>query len=174
MRGEWRNPNMPMRKLLALLLFLVSLGKAHAQGTLNFATHMTGNTMYFGDGTFSLSGDVFTYDLRTDWIFNTAEIHGPAISGTNAPLIFNLHLRFCEPPLGEYRGGCVYRGNFTLSEEQTTDLVNEQWYVYSSYGGELFLRGQIIQVPEPSGVSLILIGLGFGYLCLRRNPRQCS
>jgi len=162
-----------MKGLFPLFFLLVSLGNVHAQGTFNFTTHMTGNTMYFGDGTFSLSGDTFAYDVITDVPFNTAEIHGPAGPGTNAPLIFNLHLRLCEPPLGEYRGGCVYSGNFTLSQEQTTYLLNEQWYVYSVADG-LFLRGQITQVPEPSSLSYIGIGLCFCYFCMCRKPRQGS
>src|SRR6266516_6591692 len=87
-----------MKKSLALLFLLVGLGHAPAQGTLQFTAHLTSTlTAATGDGTFSLTGNLFAYDLRTTPGFQIAEIQGPG-PPTDAPVIFSLHLRRCEAP----------------------------------------------------------------------------
>jgi hypothetical protein len=102
---------------------------------------------------------LFTYNVRTAFGFDLAAIHGPADSGTNAPKIVDLQLRRCDPPLIPVTiGGCFYSGSFSLPEEQTDQLLNEQWYVYSTSAQPtpFFLRGQITVVPEPGLLSFLL------------------
>ena len=164
-----------MKKLFPLLCLVASFGYAHAQGTLEFTAHLSSTmSQAIGDGSFSLTGNLFNYDVQTAYGPQVAEIQGPG-SATNAPVIFTLHLHLCEPPLGQYRGGCVFTGNYTLSDVQIAELVSDQWYVNALADSTVLLRGQIIQVPEPSGLALIALGIGFGCLCFWLLPaRKCS
>lgn len=91
-----------------------------------------------------------------------AHIHGPAIPGVNAAVVFPL-------PLGQ-----VTSATFTLTPAQVLTLTNELFYfnVHSTVlpGGEI--RGQIRAVPEPG--TLALVGAGFvgsALLGRRKNKR---
>ena len=159
-----------MKKLFPLLFLFASLGNAQTQGTLEFTAHLTSPlTDFTGDGGFSLTGDLFTYNLYVlPFNFDHGEIHGPG-PAPNAPLLFDLKLTRCDTPYGPYLGGCWYAGNFTLSNNQITELENELWYVraYSPEVPQFVLQGQLIAVPEPSVLSLIAVGIGLGYLYAR-------
>ncbi len=151
-----------MKKPLSLLFVLVGLGNAPAQGSLQFAAHLTGNTDYVGDGIFSLTGSIFNYDVKIPYAFtyNIADIHGP---GSNGPIIFSLNLVSCQIPQAGFPGGCSFRGNFNLNDNQIVEVANNQWYVTS-----FDLRGQIMQVAEPSSLTLIALGISFACLCFGR------
>jgi hypothetical protein len=148
-----------MNRLVTLLCLLATSVVVQAQGTTQFTVDLRGNSDRFGEGTFELTGSSFTYNVRTAFGFDLAAIHGPADSGTDAPKIFDLQLRRCDPPLIPVTiGGCFYSGSFTLPPEQIGQLLNEQWYVYSTSAQPtpFFLRGQITVVPEPRMIAFSL------------------
>src|SRR5437667_7885102 len=165
-----------MKKSLALLFLLVVLGHAHAQGTLQFTAHLTSTlTDATGDGTFSLTGNLFTYDVQTYPGFQIAEIQGPG-PGTNAPVIFSLDLRRCEAPGPGLNSKCYFQGDFALSDSQIAEVVSDQWYVnaFSSSAPSHVLRGEIIQVPDASSMTMLALAIGFGYLWFWRQPARTS
>lgn len=89
-----------------------------------------------------------------------AHIHGPALPGVNAPIVFGL-------PLGQ-----ITNAVFSLTPAQISIFTNELFYfnVHSQRfpGGEI--RGQIRVVPEPA--ILFLITLGFaGMMWARKKMR---
>src|SRR5207244_2935544 len=100
-----------MKKMIPLFVILLSGACAHAQGTLQFAAHLTGTTDLVGDGSFSLTGNSLSYDvlIPAAFTYNTAEIHGPGDTRIDAPLLFGLQVRSCEPPLGTFKGGCLFQ-----------------------------------------------------------------
>jgi hypothetical protein len=103
--------------------------------------------------------------------FQIAEVQAPGLE-TNAPVVFSLHLTRCEAPAPGLNAKCYFQGDFTLSDSQIAELVTEQWYVsaFSPSIPPIVLRGQIIQVPEASILSLIALGIGVAYswLCASR------
>ncbi len=163
-----------MKSIFSFFFSMVCLGTVYAQGTLQFAVHLTGATDATGDGTFSLTGNLLSYDLLIPYLFtyNTAEIHGPGVPGLNAPLIFGLHVRSCQPPQDLYKGGCLFQGNLTLTDAQIPELVAEQWYVKAYWPElpDLPLQGQILQVPEPCTGAVL--GLAAGVFWLLSNLRR--
>jgi hypothetical protein len=166
-----------MKATFLVLVAVASLNSARAQGSFQLTNYLTSPTalFVFGEGTYSLTDNVLSYNLRTDFGFSEASIYGPAGPGMDAPLLFELRLRFCNPPLGGHdRGGCFYRGTLSLSEEQINELIGEQWYVLSSEGpGGATLRGQILLVPEPSGLLLsAAAGLALVARALQRGYRS--
>ncbi len=154
-------------KLLAFLTLAV-MSSAYAQGTLQFTAHLTSTeTDLTGNGLFTLTGNNFTYDVISPYGWN----HGIIQRGSepDASVIFNLTLRFpyCqapEPLPSTNRGGCFFRGNFTLSEGQISDLVDGQWYVRTFVEGP-GVNGQISLVPEPSWPQLLGLTFGVTLLC---------
>ena len=162
-----------MRKLLLCFYLLTAVGSGHAQGTTQFTAHLTGNTFYDGTGTFSLTGDVLTYDVEIPTVnsFGAANIQGPG-PDPGAPAIFNLHLTKCvfpEPPFDP--GGCVFTGSFTLSADQEDQLRNGEWYV-NAFGPDPFvIRGQIVSVPEPSAALIAVVGLSAFAFRLSKTDR---
>src|SRR6266568_1480080 len=98
-----------MKKGFSLLVLLGSLASAYAQGTLQFATQLT-NSLYSSSGSFTLTGNNFHFGVVSVGL-EVAEIHGPGTPATNAPIIFNLALIECDPPLGNVPGACYFSGN---------------------------------------------------------------
>lgn len=147
-----------MKAVYLSILLLLPLDKARAQGTIYFNAHLTGNTPYTGDGTFSLetATNYFSYDVVTVFGFSQGEIHSPW-PDTNAPVLFNLSLIGCNAPAQGDAGSCEFRGHFTLTDQQAADLANEQWFVVLP-GGMATLRGQILTVPEPSSFAIGTLG----------------
>ena len=143
---------------------------ANGQGTLEtpnpllpnqpiiFTAHLTGNTDYTGDGTFSLTGNRLTYEVISPYGFDTAGIYGPTLSESDG-LIFTLEMTTCMAPLPNGTlGFCLYSGRpagtgaLTLTDGQVSYLVNGSLYVRatSSSAPSFPIQGQILQVPEPS------------------------
>ena len=156
-----------MKSFAIAILLLSHLGGALAQGTMYYEAHLTGNDpLISGEATFSLTTNLFTYGVTSEWGFELAQIRSPW-PDTNAPTLFNLQQTFCVPPQpfpGTNAGYCLFRGTLTLTDPQISDLMAGRWYVYSSQlSGAYFLSGQIVSVPEPHGAAL----LAFGSLLLR-------
>jgi len=146
---------------------------ANGQGTLEthnpfqlgqpivFTSHLTGNTEYTGDGTFQLSGNRLSYELIVPYGLFEAGIYGPAAPGTDGPLVFMLHRTDCNAPIASEPGLCLFSdrpsgvGALYLSDAQITDLLGGLWYVGA--GNPTYLRGQILQVPEPSVAVLVVL-----------------
>jgi len=149
-------------KLFAFLVLAV-MSSAHAQGTLQFTAHLTSTeTDGTGIGQFTLTGKTFAYDVISPYGWNQGMIQRG--SDPDAPVIFNLNLRFpyCqapEPYPGTNHGGCYFGGNLTLSDPQISDLLDGQWYVRTFVEGP-GVDGQITLVPEPSWSQLLGLALG--------------
>src|SRR5438876_1083111 len=117
-----------MKNMILVLFILVSGAGANAQGTLQFSAHMTSTqTDYTGDGIFSLTGNLFTYDVVTPAGFTFTEIHGPG-PDSNAPLISSLQLTKCLiSPNSPFK--CYFQGSLTLTDPLIMELTSGQWYV---------------------------------------------
>ena len=133
-------------------------------------------------GTLSLSGNLLSFRLDVPlitFIARNAYIQGPAGPGTIAPIIFDLggpvfqggSPEFGIPP--SYVFFSPYTppfgaGPFTLSDSQINELMSGLWYmnVTSSDFPNGQIRGQILEVPEPSLISLF--GLGSLLLASRK------
>jgi len=117
-----------------------------------------------GTGHFVLTGNVFTYDIFTDFAPGfRGKIYGPALPGVNAGPLYDLNLPISVPPLPPYRDGYTsYTGSLLLTDAQIPDLMSKLWYVQLNdrLFPELAMRGQIVPVPEPTGVVLIALVVG--------------
>jgi hypothetical protein len=86
---------------------------------------------------------------------NNAHIHGPAPIGTPAGVVHGLTFDFGVTS-GNFSNGA---GATTFTAPQMADLIAGLYYIniHTTFrpGGEI--RGQLLQVPEPS--SLVLLGL---------------
>ena len=86
--------------------------------------------------------------------------HGPAFPNQNAGV--QVATGVAGPPVV---------GNAVIIAAQETDLLNQLWYLNlhtSAFpGGEI--RGQVIPIPEPSG--LMLLGGGLALLAALRRRR---
>ena len=162
-----------MKKLLLFAFFTAGfpfLGEA----ATGFTATLTGDSVYYGQGTFSLDGNSLSYSLKTEPAgFDRAELHGPAGPNETAPLLYNLHRITCVFPGGDTRGYCNFGGTLSISDSQALDLQNGLWYVRSESGEpNRFIRGQITAVPEPSTWALAFVGAGAGWLACRRKANQ--
>jgi hypothetical protein len=165
--GEFRD-----RALLVALLVLAGIVPLKAQETLQFTSFMVSPyTDATGQGVFTLTDQFFMYDVRTYPGFFIAEIHGPGPDEA-APLMFTLQLQTCIAPGGYVTNdGCYFRGGFDLSENQISQLVDHQWYVwaFTPSAPSHDLSGQI--VPEPTAYQLLLISL-FPFYCWLATKRR--
>lgn len=171
-----------MKKLL--LLFGVCVWNCVAQSTFDFTVSLSGENVVprseaavTGAGTLALVDHRLNYDLTTDYIPGWASfIYGPAEPGMNAPSLFGpLRGIICEAPLpGGHGGYCLYRGMFTVSDEQKTDLLNGLWYVQitSTAFPQLAMRGQVVLVPEPGTALLLLAGMCLVAVLSRKSSRR--
>ncbi len=160
-----------MKKLLLLLCLAAGLS-SRCQGASEFTVSLSGDPIFYGQGTFSLNGNSLSYFLRTDpFGFNRAEIRGPAAPNETAPVLYNLHLDGCFAPGGDSFGHCTFFGNLSVSASEASDLQNGLWYVASPYENPTrFIRGQITAVPEPSMWMLAGLSAGVGWLVCRGKP----
>lgn len=165
-----------MKTILALLLTLTTHASAQTNEPILFTAHLTGHPFDIGKGMFSLTDRFFTYNLLTPSGFNQAAIYGPAQPGTDGPLILALQLTACIPTQEDVIGMCLFGSpivlvGFTLSEQQASDLLAGLWYVRAvpPTDPSFSVRGQILQVPEPS-TTIFLLSLAALYVCydLRR------
>jgi hypothetical protein len=92
-----------------------------------------------------------------------SHFHGPAPAGMNAPVIVNINL---TPGFGSPQIGMA-----TISEEHEAFFLAGLTYINihttAFPGGEI--RGQVLQVPEPSGLLLMSAGLGLVLGARRRR-----
>lgn len=123
--------------------------------TLNFAY---GSAFGFTD----LTGAAFS------WL-----LHGPSPASETAPVIFNLQT-FHTFALDPAQGGSIV-GTIALDAEQEADLLAGLNYINiytpANMGGEI--RGQLVVVPEPASVVLLIAAGGFAlFWNWRRVSRQ--
>ena len=177
-----------MKRSLTVIALCACALNAQAQGTFQFYAALTGanevppnNDLTLTTGRFSLMGNSLSFTVNVPiitFIAQSAYIQGPAGPGVNAPIIFDLggpvfqggSPEFGIPP--SYVFFSPYTppfgaGPFTLTDPQMNDVLGGLWYmnVTSSDFPDGQLRGQILEVPEPSAwVLTILGGLFFGVL----------
>jgi CHRD domain/PEP-CTERM motif len=113
-----------------------------------------------GFGTVIYDAGLSNITVNESWSGLTApatasHIHGPAGVGTNAPVLFALS------SVPNATAGAIPEQTFSITPAQVADLFNGLYYmnVHTSTfpGGEI--RGQLILVPEPSTVLLVVFGL---------------
>lgn len=182
-----------MKAKLFILTLLACALAAQAQGTLQFYARATGanevppnNDPTIAAGTFTLEGNILNFRLNVPAVTFSAQsayIQGPALPGVNAPVIFDLGgpvfhsgSSFGDPPpyyaFFSPFDGTFGAGPFTLTSGQIDELVSGLWYVHitSFERPEGQLRGQILPVPEPSALALLI--MGFGIIGLRCGKRK--
>lgn len=158
-----------MKTLLSIcLLVLISCAQyAHAQGYVanldgaqagggartgigQVYLYLTGTTLSFSNGTYSgLSGTV-----------SSAHIHGPGAPGVSAGVIFDLVPTFITTGA---TSGNIAAGNTALSAGNALDLQNGLLYINihtSTFGGGE-IRGQVLLMPEPSTVAMLIVSVAF-------------
>ena len=163
---------------------------AQAQGIIQFNATLTGaqevppnNDPTIGQGYFTLDGNSLSFlvDIpAVTFISVSGYIQGPALPGSTAPIIFDLGgpvfhsgSSLGDPPVYRFASPAsppFGAGPFTLSDAQITDLLSGLWYVNITSAGQPDgqLRGQILEVPEPS--TWTLFGLGsLGFWCWRKR-----
>ena len=68
-----------------------------------------------------------------------------------------------------------FNGSVTILAADVSPLLNGQFYFNThtsvNSGGEI--RGQLVMVPEPSTMALILVGAGLGFWGMRRRQNAC-
>jgi len=182
------------RSLTVIALCACALN-AQAQGTFQFYATLTGanevppnNDPTVTTGSFSLMGNSLSFTVNVPiitFIAQSAYIQGSALPGSNGPILFHLggpvfhsgsqggppYAAFFSPytpPFGA--------GPFTLTDSQISELMSGLWYVNvtSSSFPDGQLRGQILGVPEPSALALLLIGSGIVLLSRRRNANSAA
>jgi len=172
-------------KLLTLALLAWAL-EAPAQGTFQFQATLTGanevppnNDPTVGTGVFTLSGNLLTFRVDVPlitFITTGGTINGPAGPGTNAPVVFDLGFFSAHPgnSQGSPPGYTFMSTNYTLNTDQINQLLTGLWYVNITSSTEPAgqLRGQILEVPEPSAVALL--SLSIGIIILSRRQKEWS
>ena len=175
---ETRRPY--MKKILTLLVIVTALaaGVASAQTTFEAFLLGTGETPPNGSpgtgfGTVVLNAAQTQITVDENWSALTApatasHIHGPAGSGTNAPVLFP----FSGVPAAT--SGAIPEQTFSITPTQVGYLFDGFLYmnVHTSTfpGGEI--RGQLQLVPEPALTVLLALGAIPVALRLRRAKVQ--
>ena len=119
-----------------------------------------------GTGVFSLDGQTLTYEVRTVFLTEFfGGFYGPATPGENGPFIAPTTLRQCRFGPGGVPNFCLYQGITVVPIDQVQNLVDGLWYVQltSRLFPDLALRGQVVQVPEPTQRGLFLIAIILWY-----------
>ena len=171
-----------MKTWIGLLFYSSCLNIVLAQGTLVFEAYPTSLGLFFpAYGVFTLDGNVLGYELLVYSGEDIAQIRGPGVAhgDQEAPVLFDLNLIYCDPPLiPGYIGGCFYEGTLTLSDDQMSELISGQWYVKSivSFNMASYSEGQIVLVPEPDFCIWILSGALFmvAFGKVKRLNRSCG
>ena len=155
-----------MIRNLLILSLMACVSSAQAQGTFRFNVTLTGtneappnNDPTVAIGAFTLDGNLLSFYVdvpAVTFIVRSAYIQGPALPGTNGPVIFDLGgpvfrpgNDFGTPPVYRFFSpfeGTFGAGPFTLSAQQINDLENGLWYVNATTdslpNGQL--RGQLL------------------------------
>jgi len=163
-----------MNRIFIRLLVVASLTGVQAQGTFEFIVNLSGadevppnSSPFTASGSLSLDGNVLRYLIgRAGWDFlpSSAGIYGPATSGQNGSLIFDMgnYGLSPNPPTLQYGGA------FTLTSQQISEVKAGSWYVNlnSTAFPDREIRGQITPVPEPSTWVLVFLGgVSFCWCC---------
>ncbi len=119
--------------------------------------------MTYDDSSNLLSWDISWSNLTS--AVTVMHFHGPADVGTNAGVQVNI---------GAISGTISPSiGSATITTAQATDLLNDLYYINihttNFPGGEI--RGQVLLVPEPAGITLVVAGICYAGLVLRRLGR---
>ena len=150
-----------IKAILAAVFCTVTVVSVSAQGTLYFTAFLDSPvTDSTGEGVFTLTDQLFIYNLTAPLGTDFAEIHGPG-PNEDAPLIAVLQPRGCIAPAPPFPGACYFRGSFELSGEQVSQLLDYQLYVWTYFvtAPSHSLSGQI--VPEPKPCQLFLLSAFF-------------
>ena len=120
----------------------------------------------YDDSSNLLSWDIAWSDLTGP--VTVMHFHGPADVGTNAGVQVNI---------GGISGTTSPSiGSATITTAQATDLLNDLYYINihtaNFPGGEI--RGQVFLVPEPTGITLVVAGIGSAGLVLRRRRSRAG
>ena len=122
------------------------------------------------------SGNGFT-DLTGD--ATVGHVHGAtastppaAFNETASPLPGGVGDLHTKPGWNPSASSGSFQGSITLSASQVTELLDGRYYInvhtQANSGGEI--RGQLVQVPEPSSIALLAVGAaGFLFLLRRRH-----
>lgn len=148
-------------------------------GASNGSGNEIGAGIFFDTGTRLLTlnlayGSAFGFSDLTGPAFSWL-LHGPSSLGETAPVLFNLQA-FHTFAINPIQGGQIV-GAVTLDANQEAGLLAGLNYINiytpENFGGEL--RGQLVVVPEPSSMMLLL-GIGASAVLWRcvRNRRQES
>src|SRR6266852_2610824 len=180
-----------MKRLLLILVLPACALQAQAQGTIQFQATLTGSAEVPPNsdpttaiGTFSLDGNILSFRVdvpAVTFISVSGYIQGPALPGANGPVIFDLggpvfHSgnSLGSPPFYSFGSPAAPpfgAGPFQLTDAQIGQLEGCLWYENitsaANPGGQV--RGQILPVPEPSALALLLSGAGVALFATRRK-----
>jgi hypothetical protein len=167
---------------LAILRMSSAQGQFQLQANLILLEPFPSNTNdWGGEGTFMLDGNTLKCRVAVapygPWAHSEIRAFG-----TDGPVLFDLPLLFCEPPLGSYLGGCVFRTNLSLTDSAIADLMANNWYVTATYQGPIYdtrMGGQIVLVPEPSTLTVLVLSAAasiavIGTLKRHRRGGRCA
>lgn len=174
-----------MKIFLSLLTMVLGLSLAQAQNytvSLDGAQDGGGARQGSGSGTLSLSGVSLSLNITYSGLSAPAtadHIHGPAVPGVNAGVLYPLTSITTLGTSGTINGTVTLvdgTGGFTLAQ-QRSQLDSGLWYIniHNSVfpGGEI--RGQILPVPEPSASALLGLGLaGLACRCRQKTPGNAA
>ena len=167
-----------MKKLFAVLSVAISLSGSLASAQSTYQAVLSGagenptnNSLAIGFGTVVLNAaqNQITVDLNFSGLSAPAtasHIHGPGGLGTNAAVLFP----FSGVPAAT--SGAIPQQTFAINATQVSYLQNGWLYMNvhdaNFPGGEI--RGQLLPVPEPGTVALLVLGLaGFAFIARRRR-----
>lgn len=158
-----------MKKIIIILVIgLFSRLPALSQGVVNFDINFGTNPPPNTSG-----GLVSAARLSTDGTFWTVLYLGSAspdsgfigqMDGGTFTSEFQFTNQFIETQIGEYG----YIGSWQLTGTQVQDVLAGQWYAEVIYSDASYI-GQITPVPEPSSITLSLVGLVVIFSCLYRR-----
>lgn len=184
-----------MNKVLSLTLLVASLSlpMAASAATQVYSFNLDGSQEVPANGSPAAGSAQFTVDDTLDTItfvltafnlegtFAAAHIHGPAMAGVNAGVVFSLTGANADYA-GPVMAGPIAIGNSYMlygadkaAGPSLADQINAQPSMYyvnlhtSAFpGGEI--RGQLAPVPEASTYAMMLGGLGLvGFMAARRR-----
>ncbi len=161
--------------IIILVLGLLSQLSAFSQGVIDFGITFDGNPP-FQTPSIPGSGAILTGDSLYAILYMDATIPNPnPISGSIGELdggIFTPIFQFTTSVFAAYPGGGIavdYENTWQLTDTQIQNLLAGQWYAQVTYSDASYL-GQIVAVPEPSSVTLLLGGLAVLFVSFYRRP----